>query len=300
MNSAFALLFGNFEYERFHNIAPLSAAFWFWAYIVCMVLIMLNLLIAIIFEHYMEVKEQVGEAGQSIFQQTRQLWADLRWKYSYEGSRKTVPISDLLMSITSDPARLRNRGTSRDKKPQTREERQKRRREESRLVTAEYLTDHGCDVLNARRLLEKCALTASDDTREHHTERLVRIVEGELDSLDEKFTRMEETISALTEQTSNDLDRIALKQLKVSALMRRVLGSTTLPDGWKELRDDDGRVYYYNERTGMTSWTLPRDGGGPGGAGASPKALPSVPGAGGPGSGIRNLALMAMQAETAT
>merc|ERR1711907_423329 len=102
-----------------------------------------------------------------------------------------------------------------------------------------------------------------------------------------KFTRMESAISSLTEQTSNDLDRIALKQLKVSALMKRVLGSTTLPDGWKELRDDDGRVYYYNERTGMTSWTLPRDGGGAGGGGGSPKALPSVPGAGGPGSGIR-------------
>jgi len=41
----------------------------------------------------------------------------------------------------------------------------------------------------------------------------------------------------------------------------RTNDATTLPEGWTELKAEDGRSYYYSASTGVTSWTIPLDSG---------------------------------------
>ena len=35
--------------------------------------------------------------------------------------------------------------------------------------------------------------------------------------------------------------------------------SNPLPPGWVEVEDDDGRIYFFHERSGETTWNRPRD-----------------------------------------
>jgi len=82
--SAFAMTFGKVDYESLHNIAPVSAAIWFWAYIVVVTFILFNMCISIIVGHYTEVRSSLGEVGQSIWVQGKWLCEDTYWHYSYE------------------------------------------------------------------------------------------------------------------------------------------------------------------------------------------------------------------------
>lgn len=261
INSCFSVMFGEVDYQAFHRVAPMTAAIWFWSYVIVMILIMLNLLIAIIMEHYMSVKERVGESGQSIFEQAGQLLSDLRWRFSYEGSRKSVPISDLLALISSDPSVHRGGGgLNKAKKPQTEEERANRIRDETHFVSVKFLTEHGCDEQTARRLLERCARMEEAMMDANPTERLQKIVERDVYNLKMRFHRMEENLQRFMVGTFQDVDRIALKQSKLTTLARRIIGANELPPGWRQLEDDDGRKYYYNDITGLSSWTLPKPG----------------------------------------
>merc|ERR1719456_652930 len=90
------------------------------------------------------------------------------------------------------------------------------------------------------------------------TERLQKIVERDVYNLKMRFHRMEENLQRFMVGTFQDVDRIALKQSKLSALAKRIVGANELPPGWKQLEDEEGRRYYFDERTGLSSWTLPK------------------------------------------
>ena len=39
--------------------------------------------------------------------------------------------------------------------------------------------------------------------------------------------------------------------------MATVAVDNALPDGWEEVTDDDGNVYYYNSKTKVSQWDKP-------------------------------------------
>merc|ERR1719359_2092548 len=52
VSTTFQALMGTFDFASMHDIAPVSATCWFWLFIVAMSLLLFNLLIAIMLEHY--------------------------------------------------------------------------------------------------------------------------------------------------------------------------------------------------------------------------------------------------------
>lgn len=181
--------------------------------------------------------------------------------HSYEGSRKSVPIDDLLREISGDPTLEKHRsvlGYQMNRRKTAREDILRVHTEPE--VTVDFLLNNGCDAQSAKRLLAKCRSMMVDDERENEPlDRLNVVVEVALLKLRQRAAALENRMIGVTGQLTTDLDRVGLKQMKCTALARRIQSSQRLPDGWLQLVDEDGRTYYYCERTGLSSWTLPRD-----------------------------------------
>ncbi|KAF4673142.1 hypothetical protein FOL47_010988 [Perkinsus chesapeaki] len=62
INTAFVALMGDFDYVAMRRVAPISAAIWFWFYMVLVFLIMLNMLLAIVMDTYTSVKDEACAA----------------------------------------------------------------------------------------------------------------------------------------------------------------------------------------------------------------------------------------------
>jgi len=259
MNSCFSMMFGDVDYQSFHHVAPATAAIWFWSYVIVMILVMLNLLISIIMEHYMTVKDWVGESGMSILEQTAMFWRDLRWKYSRKGSRKTVPIQDLLTLVSTNPLHQRAKATQEKtfhRMPRTEEERQELYREETHFVSSEFLAEHGCDARLARRLLEKCGSQIENLRDINPTETLGKLMAVEMKNLQHRCDRMEDNLDRFASGTFQEVSRIGQKQRKFTKFTQKMV-QQNWKSAWTIQEDEDGQKYYYNEVTGDSSWTPP-------------------------------------------
>ena len=53
---------GEFNFSNMFDVAPATASIWFWSFMIINCFILLNLLLAIIFDHYMAIKDAVGES----------------------------------------------------------------------------------------------------------------------------------------------------------------------------------------------------------------------------------------------
>ncbi|KAF4740320.1 TRP-like ion channel Pkd2, partial [Perkinsus olseni] len=62
INTAFVALMGDFDYNAMRRVAPVSAAIWFWFYMVLVFLVMLNMLLAIVMDTYTSVKDEACAA----------------------------------------------------------------------------------------------------------------------------------------------------------------------------------------------------------------------------------------------
>merc|ERR1711977_17770 len=69
--SAVLMLFGRFDYNEFHDVAPINAAIWFTSFFVICVLVITGVTTATILHHYLSVRSKTGQAGDSI---VKQLW----------------------------------------------------------------------------------------------------------------------------------------------------------------------------------------------------------------------------------
>lgn len=72
LNTTFRLLLGDFDWEELHEIGRPQAIIWFWAFNWLVNLIMLNMLLAIILDHYGEVKAGIGRAA-TLWGQTQEI-----------------------------------------------------------------------------------------------------------------------------------------------------------------------------------------------------------------------------------
>merc|ERR1719159_1181725 len=227
------MMFGDVDYQSFHHVAPATAAIWFWSYVIVMILVMLNLLISIIMEHYMTVKDWVGESGMSIL--------------------------DLLTLVSTNPLHQRAKATQEKtfhRMPRTEEERQELYREETHFVSSEFLAEHGCDARLARRLLEKCGSQIENLRDINPTETLGKLMAVEMKNLQHRCDRMEDNLDRFASGTFQEVSRIGQKQRKFTKFTQKMV-QQNWKSAWTMQEDEEGQKYYYNEVTGDSSWSPP-------------------------------------------
>jgi hypothetical protein len=76
VSATFRALMGSFDYAALYRIAPVAASCWFWLFIVTMSLLLFNLLIAILLEHYQTMCKRTGYTN-SLFQQLWESFTDV-------------------------------------------------------------------------------------------------------------------------------------------------------------------------------------------------------------------------------
>eukprot|EP00746_Dinoflagellata_sp_MGD_P167281 gnl/MRDRNA2_/MRDRNA2_97777_c0_seq1.p1 gnl/MRDRNA2_/MRDRNA2_97777_c0~~gnl/MRDRNA2_/MRDRNA2_97777_c0_seq1.p1 ORF type:complete len:988 (+),score=181.49 gnl/MRDRNA2_/MRDRNA2_97777_c0_seq1:73-3036(+) len=103
MNSCFRLMLGDIDWDTISEVGRMEAGFWMWCFFIIVVLLMLNMLLAIVMDHYCQVKESSGNA-ETLWQETVQTY--MRWK----GVRKglLVPLEDVLAAFYADERKRRN------------------------------------------------------------------------------------------------------------------------------------------------------------------------------------------------
>mmetsp|Transcript_58253 Transcript_58253/g.109755 ORF Transcript_58253/g.109755 Transcript_58253/m.109755 type:complete len:786 (-) Transcript_58253:116-2473(-) len=83
LQTTLAVPFGRLDYETMHNIAPFTALTWLFSFIVTIVFILLNMLLAIITDHYTGVWKQMGSRGHDIIEQLMDMSGDACWMGAY-------------------------------------------------------------------------------------------------------------------------------------------------------------------------------------------------------------------------
>ena len=48
---------------------------------------------------YLKLREKAGEQNRSLFQQCLDIWDEIKWRLSYDGSKKSLPLDDLLQKL---------------------------------------------------------------------------------------------------------------------------------------------------------------------------------------------------------
>lgn len=109
MNTCFRLLMGEIDFDGMRTIGRVEAGFWLWCFLIIIVLLMMNMLLAIIMDHYGEVKNQAGNA-ETLWEETKETYS--RWR----GVRRGELVS--LDSIMKGIVAAENEGNKKKKEPE--------------------------------------------------------------------------------------------------------------------------------------------------------------------------------------
>ncbi|CAD7941254.1 unnamed protein product [Amoebophrya sp. A120] len=82
VNTSFLAILGEFDFNEMFDLSPITATLWFWSFMIIMTFILLNLLIALIFDHYAELKSRVGDA-KGVFAQAGEFIGELNWNVDW-------------------------------------------------------------------------------------------------------------------------------------------------------------------------------------------------------------------------
>eukprot|EP00747_Dinoflagellata_sp_TGD_P142207 gnl/TRDRNA2_/TRDRNA2_176215_c0_seq2.p1 gnl/TRDRNA2_/TRDRNA2_176215_c0~~gnl/TRDRNA2_/TRDRNA2_176215_c0_seq2.p1 ORF type:complete len:680 (+),score=114.10 gnl/TRDRNA2_/TRDRNA2_176215_c0_seq2:141-2180(+) len=92
--STFRLLMGDIDWEELSAIGRTEAGIWLWLFMIGIVLLMMNMILAIIMDNYSDVKNAAGNA-ETLLDEARQTWA--RWRGMRNGT--FVPLGRVLKSL---------------------------------------------------------------------------------------------------------------------------------------------------------------------------------------------------------
>jgi hypothetical protein len=53
-------MFGTFDYQEMVDVSPIAATIWFWSFIIINVFVILNLLTALVYDHYTSMQQKVN------------------------------------------------------------------------------------------------------------------------------------------------------------------------------------------------------------------------------------------------
>jgi hypothetical protein len=143
--SALLVLFGRFDYEAMHRVAPVNGLVWFVSFFILAVLLMLGIMTGAILHQYLGVRLKTGQAGESIVKQLSDAIDGFCYNRTYDGAQKSLPPDKLFEMIVadSDPIRIRRLGRFHiDRRLRTRHD-----VHEAELLTAEKVPgSHGMQL----------------------------------------------------------------------------------------------------------------------------------------------------------
>jgi len=258
--SAFLMLFGRFDYNEFHAVAPINAVLWFGSFFVLAVLVFTGLTTSTILHHYLGVRSKTGQAGESMVKQGWNMLSDVCFSRTYDGAQKTLPPDKLFEMVTmdTDPLRIRHLGRFNiDRRLRTRQDIHEA--ELDPKVDADFLINRGMDPWTADRLLDRISEAGHHiEMRSSPVHRLTLFIARQMSMLRFGAEHMRKKTTAKVSWASKAVDRLDLKHAKCQELAKRIRRAQILPPGWTSHVDQSGRKYLRQEETGLTSWTLPR------------------------------------------
>jgi len=75
-------MLGNYEFDPMFEVAPVSAACWFWGFLLTMVFILLNLIFAMVADYFHVIRGSIGDTD-SILEDSRKAVKDLWWRFGW-------------------------------------------------------------------------------------------------------------------------------------------------------------------------------------------------------------------------
>jgi hypothetical protein len=82
VNSALAVLGGEFNFDATYRIAPLTATLWFWSYLIFLCFVVINAIVAIVVRGYTDVKVRLGEISETLYGDTVLYMGEQKWRGS--------------------------------------------------------------------------------------------------------------------------------------------------------------------------------------------------------------------------
>lgn len=258
--SAFLMLFGRFDYNELHEVAPVNAAFWFGSFFLLVVLVITGLTTSTILHHYLSVRVKTSQAGESIVKQLWGMIGDMCYSRTYDGAQKSLPPDKLFEMVTkdTDPLKIRHLGRFNiDRRMRTRHDVYEA--ETDPKVDVDFLIGRGMDPVTAERLLFRIAEAGHHiETRSSPVHRLTLFIARQMSMLRFGAEHMRTKTTNKVSWAAKAVDRLDLKHSKCVGLAKRIRRAQELPPGWTSHVDTSGRRYLRQEETGLTSWTLPR------------------------------------------
>lgn len=87
LQSSMGMAWGKVDFKPMYDIAPYSAFIWLFGYVITLVMICMNMLLAIIADHYGDVfhENNAGDKGHNMFSQSYAMLYEMWWNYSFVG-----------------------------------------------------------------------------------------------------------------------------------------------------------------------------------------------------------------------
>lgn len=172
--SSLSLAYGRVDWEPIYRVSPYAAIVWLFGYAVAIVLLLLNMLLAIIADHYGSVYHKIHDKGYGIIGQSRELITDTFWNFKYTMRFLYKVVWDAL------PARMQNVKCYRFRCFPYVEPELRRpipytgiyagcRQAPMGIVDSAFLQQCGCDQYTADYLLWKCNLEMQKRVPENYS-----------------------------------------------------------------------------------------------------------------------------------
>merc|ERR1719235_1930390 len=110
VDSALGVLTGNFNFTEAYAIAPLTAAMWFWSYLLFLCFVVMNAIVAIIVRGYMDVKIKLGFIPETLTFDTNFFIEERMWRIQMGADIPLKESEEILDEMAEDPELARDSG----------------------------------------------------------------------------------------------------------------------------------------------------------------------------------------------
>lgn len=253
----------DFRSRELELVAPILAPFWFWTYFLVVVLLVISTLTAVILDRYVEARAGLSSSCPGLFSQAWKMCLVGLKKRDYDSTAPSYEIlSDALEPVSGAKQQrdngftfggeLEDLGTLNAKPPDT------EAKANMAEVDPDFLVARGIARRDAEAILEHCIRERRQVHMNRPLEMLRTTVEVRMGNIYRRVAKLRSECETQLDCTADAFDRASIKHSKSMAMVARICRAQTVPTGWKEMRDQDGALYYIHEETGKDALTLPR------------------------------------------